>query len=113
MLPFAYKELKQHWHEARLEWRQFLFLGALGMWVCGAFVYIGGKTTEAINIGLLYALAPIFIAIASARMFDDRLRGLQIVGASLALIGTVLIVAKGSLANILAIEFGAVGRFTR
>lgn len=107
MLPFAYRELQQHWHEVRREWRQFLFLGALGMWVCGAFVYIGGKTTEAINIGLLYALAPIFIAIASARMFDDRLRGLQIMGATLALIGTVLIVAKGSMANILAIKFVA------
>jgi drug/metabolite transporter (DMT)-like permease len=28
--------------ELRREWKDLLLLGALGMWVCGAFVYIAG-----------------------------------------------------------------------
>jgi len=84
-----------------------LVLGALGMWVCGAFVYIGGRTTSAVNIGLLYALAPVLIAVISARLFDDRLRGLQIVGLLLALSGMILIVAKGSFENLIGVRFVA------
>ena len=104
MLPFAWRELADKWPDWKREWPELILLGALGMWVCGAFVYIGGKTTEAINIGLLYALAPVMIAVASARLFDDRLRGLQILGAGLSLTGALLIVAKGSLANLLAVK---------
>ena len=48
------------------EWKQFIVLGALGMWVCGAFVHIGGRSTSAVNIGLLYTAAPVLIALASA-----------------------------------------------
>lgn len=105
MLPFAWRELSREWPVWRNEWRDFLVLGGLGMWICGAFVYIGGKTTEAINIGLLYALAPVMIAIASAKLFDDRLKGLQVVGAALALFGSLVIIAKGSVHNILSVKF--------
>ncbi|MBX2825499.1 MAG: DMT family transporter [Gammaproteobacteria bacterium] len=105
MLPFAWSELRRLWPDWRREWPEFLFLGALGMWVCGAFVYIGGKTTQAINIGLLYALAPVLIAVFSSRLFDDKLRGWQIVGVVLALGGMVLIVAQGQLDNIINVVF--------
>jgi len=105
MLPFAWSELRRSWPAWRQEWPDFLFLGALGMCVCGAFVYIGGKTTQAINIGLLYALAPVLIAVFSSRLFDDKLRGWQIVGVILALSGMLLIVAQGQLENIINVVF--------
>jgi len=79
----------------RAEWRQFIVLGALGMWVCGAFVYIGGRTTTAINIGLLYSVAPVLIALASAVWLRERLSGLQLAGVALALTGMLLILFKG------------------
>lgn len=105
MLPFAWRELAQTAPQWRQEWRSLLLLGALGMWVCGAFVYIGGQTTSAVNIGLLYALAPVLIAILSARLFGESLRGWQIVGVALALSGMVLIIAKGSFQNLVAVRF--------
>lgn len=107
MLPFAWKELRDKWPDWIYEWPDLLFLGGLGMWICGAFVYIGGKTTQAINIGLIYAIAPVLIAIASAKLFDDRLRGWQIVGAMLSLAGMLLIIARGNLQNLLDVNFTA------
>ena len=47
MLPFVARELIRTWPRWRGEWPQMLALGALGMWVCGAFVYLGGRTTSA------------------------------------------------------------------
>ena len=47
MLPFVARELIRTWPRWRGEWPQMLVLGALGMWVCGAFVYLGGQTPSA------------------------------------------------------------------
>ena len=105
MLPLAWTELRQQWPNWIGEWRDLLLLGALGMWICGAFVYIGGETTEAINIGLIYAIAPVLIAVASARLFADRLRGWQITGLVMALVGVVFILSRGSLQKLLAVDF--------
>ncbi len=105
MLPFALPELLNKWPEWRAEWRQCLVLGALGMWVCGAFVYIGGHTTEALNIGLLYAMAPVLIAVASAKLFNDRLRGLQLLGLVMSLSGMLVIVLKGHWRNLIEVNF--------
>ena len=79
----------------RAEWRQFIVLGALGMWVCGAFVYIGGRSTTAVNIGLLYSVAPVLIALASALWLRERVAGPQVLGVVLALAGVLLILLKG------------------
>jgi len=79
----------------RREWLQFVVLGALGMWVCGAFVYIGGRSTTAVNIGLLYAAAPVVIAAASAIFLHERLGALQWSGVTLALAGVLHILIQG------------------
>jgi len=105
MLCFATPELLRQWPVWRREWRDMLLLGALGMWICGAFVYIGAHTTEAVNIGLLYAIAPVLIAIATAIWFSDTLRGWQWAGLLLALAGMLIIVVRGSLSNLLAVRF--------
>ena len=81
----------------RREWPQFLVLGALGMWVCGAFVYIGARSTSAVNVGLLYALSPVLIALASALWLGERLAARQVLGVLLALAGTVVILFRGRL----------------
>ncbi|HEX7436189.1 MAG TPA: DMT family transporter [Caldimonas sp.] len=74
---------------------QFLVLGALGMWVCGAFVYIGGRSTTAVNIGLLYGVAPVLIALASALWLRERIDAAQMLGAALAFAGMLHILFKG------------------
>lgn len=105
MMPFALPELRAKWTDWRSDWPQFLLLGALGMWICGAFVYIGAETTEALNIGLLYAMAPVFVAIASAWFFADRLRGAQVIGLVLSLVGVLIIVARGSWQALVSVKF--------
>jgi drug/metabolite transporter (DMT)-like permease len=77
------------------ECKQFIVLGALGMWVCGAFVYIGGRSTTAVNIGLLYGVAPVLIAFASALWLRERLGAAQITGVAMALGGMLHILFKG------------------
>ncbi len=102
MLPLAWPALRRHWPQWRREWKDLLLMGAFGMWICGAFVYIGAASTSATNIGLLYAAAPVLIAVGSALWLGERLSKRQIAGVALALTGTTMIVVKGSLDNLLA-----------
>jgi drug/metabolite transporter (DMT)-like permease len=89
LLPFAWSELlakrssvfKNGWH--------YLVFGALGMWICGAWVYIGARSTGATNIALIYALSPVFIALVSSLWLRERLGWLQWLGIALALAGLV------------------------
>ena len=49
MLPFTWGALAAQPRGWLREWPQLLALGALGalgMWICGAFVYIGGQTRQ-------------------------------------------------------------------
>jgi drug/metabolite transporter (DMT)-like permease len=92
---FCWREIVAKRAQVRAEAWRFLALGALGMWICGAFVYVGGRTTTAINIGLLYAVSPVLIALASARWLHERFGTLQWAGVALALGGVLHIIAKG------------------
>jgi len=95
LLAFAWPELltkrssllKNAWH--------YLVFGALGMWICGAWVYIGARSTSATNIALIYALSPVFIALVSSFWLRERLGFVQWLGIALAFVGLVHVVIKG------------------
>lgn len=95
LAAFAWPELlakrsvlmRHAWH--------YLVLGALGMWICGAWVYVGARSTSATNIALIYALSPVFIALISSIWLRERLGALQWLGITLAFVGLVHVVIKG------------------
>ena len=95
LLVFAWPELmakrallfKNAWH--------YLVFGALGMWICGAWVYIGARSTSATNIALIYALSPVFIALISSLWLRERLGWLQWSGIAVAFAGLIHVVIKG------------------
>lgn len=107
MLPFAGRELLSAWPRWRGEWRRMLLLGALGMWICGAFVYIGARSTSATNIGLIYAATPVGIALAGRWVLHEKTTRLQRIAMLLALVGVLFVIAKGSVANLMAVQFVA------
>lgn len=92
---FCHREIAAKRRFIRGEARQLLVLGALGMWVCGAFVYIGGRSTAAVNIGLLYAASPVLIALFSAIWLRERFGVLQALGVALALAGVLHVLVRG------------------
>ena len=77
------------------EWRTLLALGALGMGVCGAPVYLAGQTTTATNIGLIYSTTPILIVVFARLFWGERVSVRQMAGISLCLVGVVVIVTRG------------------
>ena len=97
-LLFSFGLWDEIW-QARVEigrdWRRYVVLGALGMWICGAWVYIGGRTTAAINISLIYSISPVLIVLAAAIWLRERISLTQGLGVALALAGVLHVVLKG------------------
>lgn len=104
---FAWPELKAKRHLIWTERWHCLVLGMLGMWICGAWVYLGAHTTSANNIALIYALSPVFIALAAALFLNEHLRLRQWLGVSLALLGLIHVVIQGHWGAIAHIQFVA------
>jgi drug/metabolite transporter (DMT)-like permease len=86
-------------------WWQYLTLGALGMLVCGAWVYQGARSTEAINIALIYAASPVLIGLGAAGWLGERLGLRQMLGVALALAGVFHVVVKGQWAQLANVQF--------
>jgi len=105
LLPLAGASLWRYRRAAVAEWRDLLPLGALGMGVCGVFVYVGADTTSATNIGLIYATSPILIVLGDALVFKTRLGLRQVAGAALAVTGVLWIVGQGRLETLVALDF--------
>lgn len=97
MLMIRGPKLWQHRQDVLREWKDLVVLGALGMGVCGAFVYVGAETTTATNIGLLYASAPVMIVVLAWRFYGERLTAIQGLGGLICLAGVLWIIARGDL----------------
>lgn len=84
-------------------WYEYVVLGALGMLVCGAWVYLGARTTVAMNIALIYSASPVLIALGAVAWLDERFLPRQIVGVMVAMLGVMHVIVKGqwmALANV-------------
>lgn len=107
LLPFVWQGLRRDPTVWRREGRQMLVLGALGMWICGAWVYIAGRTTTSTNIALIYSVTPVTIALLSARVLHERMSSSQKLGVAIALAGVLFVIAKGQIGTMLAVQFAA------
>ncbi len=107
MLPFVWRALVRDPAVLRAEWRQMLVLGALGMWICGAWVYLGGQGTTATHIALIYAATPVAIAVAGVKLLHERMSFAQRFAVGFALAGVLFVIARGDPMVLLGVRFGA------
>jgi drug/metabolite transporter (DMT)-like permease len=92
---YAAPELKAKRHLIWQDRWHFLFLGLFGMWICGAWLYVGARTSPANNIALIYALSPVFIVLGASVFLREHLQKRQWLGVGLALVGLMHVVIQG------------------
>lgn len=101
----ARAELMRQWRHIASVWYHYLALGFCGMVVCGAWVYVGAKTTGAVNIALIYSASPVLIALGSVLWLNERMRLSQVLGVLLALAGVVHVIVKGEWTALGQVQF--------
>lgn len=95
LLAVTWHELWRERAHLRGQFGQYMVLAMLGMLVCGAWVYLGARTTNAMNMALIYATSPVLIALGAVWWLGERLRWPQLLGVLIAMSGVLHVVLKG------------------
>ncbi|HMN20059.1 MAG TPA: DMT family transporter [Ottowia sp.] len=101
----THRELWAQRRAVLADWRHALVLGTLGMWICGAWVYLAGQTTSAVNLALIYSLAPVLIVLVSRLWLKEPFSAVQSLGVALALAGVLHVVLKGEWSQLARVQW--------
>ena len=108
MFPFAYKNFKNEIPIFKQNKAYFFWMGLIGFAIYNSLIYTAGHYTTAINMALFGSTVhPIVAALLAAYFVNEKLHWKNITGIILGLIGTLYLLTKGQLSNIIHFEIGA------
>lgn len=105
LLPFSWSYVRRDWGKARQAWVRLLLIALLGICAFNTLLYMAVQTTSAVNVGLISSLFPVFIALFSWLILKVSLNGVQKIGMLISFIGIILVIVRGDLTAITALEF--------
>ena len=80
--------------------RAFFVLGVCGFVISTQITYWGIYTTSAANAAILQATAPVMVALGARAYLGERMRARQRVGVGVSMLGVLLVVTEGRLAEL-------------
>lgn len=105
LLPFSIAPLRREWHLIREHWKIFALLAFL-LWVGGnSLLFLSLQYTIAINAAVINSIEPLFIVLFSWLLFRDAFTWRQGTGLAVSLAGVLVLIAAGSLSQLLSLNF--------
>src|ERR1700674_3912909 len=105
ILPCAGKHLKRDWGAIRARLGTMIVLSVTGIGAFNTLQYWALEHTQALNTLLLQSAGPLFVAVWSLILLGVRLTLAQAGGIALSLTGVLVILLRGDLTALTAIEF--------
>jgi drug/metabolite transporter (DMT)-like permease len=81
-----------------------VLMGLTGVVLYNVFMFLALERTDAMNIGLLSTLNPVSIAIFSFLLVGEKIRPLQIAAMVLSFFGVVIVLSRGEVERLLALD---------
>jgi drug/metabolite transporter (DMT)-like permease len=103
LLPFAFSIFKSGsglWRNAKF----YLALGLLGIGLYNALQYLALQSSTPINVTLVASGMPIWMLLVGTLFFGATINRQQIQGALLSILGVMLVLCRGSLQQLLALQ---------
>ena len=107
LTPFVWRDLLRY---AGVMWQEkgrLSFFAITGMGLTGTTIYFAGQSTSALNIIVIYGMAPVLIAAGAALWLKERGGWGLTAGLVIAFAGVLYTVASGNPAALLALQFSA------
>jgi drug/metabolite transporter (DMT)-like permease len=104
LAPFGFAAMAGKWALVRRHAGILLLLALLGVVLFQCMVYLGLRTTTAINAVLLNSSLPLFVLLGSWILEREKARPMQIVGMLISLAGIVVIMTRGELGSLVHLE---------
>ncbi|MGB3865040.1 MAG: DMT family transporter [Xanthobacteraceae bacterium] len=105
IMPFAWRYLKRDWPVIRKNLGVLLMISIAGVGAFNTLQYTALEYTQAINVVLLLAAGPLFIAMWSLILLGVRLTWMQAAGIALSMLGVLVILLRGDLGELAHIRF--------
>jgi drug/metabolite transporter (DMT)-like permease len=105
LAPFALKSAIENWTIIKKNIRYLMLTAVLGITIFNTLIYFAGKTTSAVNLSLIAISIPLFIVVLSRIFFKEKVSNLKIVGIATIITGLLVLITKGSLQDLLHINF--------
>jgi drug/metabolite transporter (DMT)-like permease len=104
LLPFGWRA----WRNPRdifSRWKYLALLGLLGIGCYNAFQYLALRTSTPLNVTLIAASMPFFMAVVGVIGYRVFPAGRQVMGAVLSVAGVLMVLSRGSAETLLALRF--------
>ena len=106
VLPFSLPALKREWPHFLKYWKYYLAVSLIGTSFFNTVIYIGAHSVPALNMSLIATSSPLFTIILARIFFGEAITRLRLAGIAIALVGILLLMAKGELARLASLSFG-------
>jgi drug/metabolite transporter (DMT)-like permease len=93
--PIGWPRVRADAAELRRGWRIVLVLALSGVAAFGTFLYLGLRTTTAINSAILQSIIPLLILVFAFVCFRERPTARGVAGLALSLVGVLVVVTRG------------------
>jgi drug/metabolite transporter (DMT)-like permease len=107
LAPFALPGLRGNWGEVRRRAGILLLLSFSGVVVFHSLVYLGLRSTAAVNAVLLNSSLPLFMLLCSWVIERERASARQVLGMLVSLVGILIIICRGDPRALLQLELNA------
>ena len=103
LLPIAHRVL---WPGSALwsHWRRYAMLGFLGVGLYNSLQYTALQTSTPINVTLVASSTPVFMLAIGAVFFKQRVRGRQVLGSVLSILGVLLVLSRGDWQTLMHVQ---------
>jgi len=105
LLPYLIYRFKHIMNIFKKEYLILLIFGIIGISGFNTFLYLGLQTTTATNALLINSSIPIMIIVLSSIILKTSITKIQALGILLSTLGVIFLILKGSLENIITLEF--------
>lgn len=107
MFPFAFSNFKKELPLFKANKKYFFIMGLVGFAVYNTLIYTAGHYTTAINMALFGSTVhPIVAALLGAVIIHEKLHWKNITGILLCVIGTLYLLTKGDMMNLVHFKIG-------
>jgi drug/metabolite transporter (DMT)-like permease len=100
MIPMMWLKDRQSFAISKKQFRDFLILGASGIFAYSFFFFNGLRLVSASHGALIVALNPVLVLIMTAVMGREKISGIKIIGIIASLAGTSMVIARGNYADL-------------
>ncbi|KAA2236687.1 DMT family transporter [Salinarimonas soli] len=91
----ARRDLVEAWPVLRPRWASLALFGTMGFTAFNALFYVAAHHTAAVNLGIIQGAIPVVVLLGALVAFRTPIRGVQVLGVMLTLVGVAVVAARG------------------